>query len=808
MPLTVTDQGGTIVLANDFLTFTFSLRHGRFSLRPAGAPDGLPALVNATALAVYRSGLRTITARMDERGSIVYKEARGQDIHGPGHHALFYWTDDVARLGLTVVVYDNLPFVLVRLLFTHRSAGPLAIERLAPVQADPAAGGGLSFAVPPARLALFRNGWSSWSPALRAGPGDPPPDGQFVKHARAAFLNAETPAGSKNEFWSESFTAIGPPADPAGGPRTGLVAGFVSLADQFSAIGLTLASEGRGGEPPQHPLQMVCQADQVQLPADTSLGSEWAYLQWLDLRQDDVFGDYACATARQMDARVPVRGPVGWSTWSTAGPEPSADRLGQALGRLIRTESVLPVEVLQLDAGYAPLPGDWRQMDSARFPRGLAALAEQIRASGRIPGLWLAPFVVHPDSVLAADHGDWLLKDGSGRPVNAGQLDGTSIYALDTSHPEVGEWLAKLIRTVRREWGFAYLKLDFLYAAALPGKRRDPQLTRAQALRRALWQIREAAGADTFLAAAGCPLGPAVGLVNAMRIGPDGAPAWVTRAGRWGALFKGGPAAPGARNAIRNTLTRSPLHRRWWLNDPDALSVRGPEAGESLSAAEARSLVSAVGLAGGLRVFGDDLVDLDPGRRALLAAVLPELADGATACDLLESEAPSRYALRLVRPWGAWTVLGIFNWEDDARDITVRLSEAGIEGGRPLHVYDFWSRQYHRLTAAELLLPQVPGHGCHVLGIRAMAAGPHLVASSFHISQGGEISEWTGGPDRLRFTLTLGRRAEGEVLLWSARPPGGARSGGQLVPLVDLGGGVSALHLAVDRAASVEVQFA
>jgi alpha-galactosidase len=32
------------------------------------------------------------------------------------------------------------------------------------------------------------------------------------------------------------------------------------------------------------------------------------------------------------------------------------------------------------------------------------------------------------------------------------------------------EWLAALMKQVRA-WGFDYLKLDFLYAGALPGKR-------------------------------------------------------------------------------------------------------------------------------------------------------------------------------------------------------------------------------------------------------------------------------------------------------------------------------------------------
>ena len=82
-------------------------------------------------------------------------------------------------------------------------------------------------------------------------------------------------------------------------------------------------------------------------------------------------------------------------------------------------------------------------------------------------------------------------------------------------------WLAELAQTAVQQWGYRVLKLDFLYAAALPGVRHDAGATRAQALRRGLQAIRDGAG-DAFLLGCGCPFGPAVGLVDGMRIGLDG----------------------------------------------------------------------------------------------------------------------------------------------------------------------------------------------------------------------------------------------------------------------------------------------
>lgn len=802
MPLTVEEHGGKIALANDAFNFNFDRGTGHFSIRRAGADT--PALVECTAQVVYRLGGRARTVRMDDEGTIVWKDAPGRDAHGTGRHSLFYWTGADARLGLTVVMYDELPFLLLRLTLSHRDQASWTVESLMPVTAGERPGGGLQ--LPGDRgLACLRNGWASWSPAGRAACGEDSLDGQFTRHARTAFLNAQTPPGTRTRLWSESFTVLAATED--GAPRgTGLVAGFVSLGDQFGAVGVEAPVAPKGAPAPVAALELVAQCDDVDLPPDTSLASEWAYLQWVDVTQPDAAVDYVQAVARQMDVRVPVRGPVGWAHEPAQyGALQEADVLA-ALDAAVRGRDTLPIELVQVGSGYAELPGDWMQVNSTKFPHGMAWLAEQIRAQGCTPGVWLAPFVAHPDSLVAADHPDWLLHDSGGRPVVAGMLGGANVFALDTSHPGVLEWLGTLIHRVRRDWGFPCIELDYLYAAALPGRRHDASLTRAQALRHALLHIRETAGPDTFLRASGCPLGPAIGLVNAMRIGPDGAPAWYARGGRWAAAFKPGPVMPGARNAIRNALVRGVLHRRWWLNDPDALLLR--EAGEepgALTEAEARSLASVAGLSGGLRVFGDDLAGLSPARRALAAVLLPDVPQFATALDVLERELPERYVLHMERPHGRWIVAGVFNWEDSPRDIRVRLCDLRYGASGPWHVYDFWTRQYHRLTADEWLLPQVPAHGVHLLGIRPLLPGPHLVATSFHFSQGGEVTGWESGGARLGFTVVLGRRAEGEVLLWTPAPVMAATCAGGPVEVQAAGGGVTVLRFTVDKSARVDV---
>ena len=182
-----------------------------------------------------------------------------------------------------------------------------------------------------------------------------------------------------------------------------------------------------------------------------------------------------------------------------------------------------------------------------------------MRGRGLVPGLWLAPFVVEPHSRLAQAHPDWLLRGRPDRPVNSGYFYSFFGYALDATHPAVPEHLERLGRTLRG-WGFGFIKADFCYAGALPARRHDPSLTRAQALRRGLEALRRGLGEETFLLGCGCPYGPALGIVDAMRIGPDTAPGW--RPELWSLpwtrpLLRAERSLPSLRNALRHVLAHS-----------------------------------------------------------------------------------------------------------------------------------------------------------------------------------------------------------------------------------------------------------
>jgi len=294
-------------------------------------------------------------------------------------------------------------------------------------------------------------------------------------------------------------------------------------------------------------------ADQLQGQYETGEG------EWFLGRGDEatVFARYVNELSKRLGKKSDRPAPRIWCSWYslyTAIDEATLHSVFDGLGDL-------PFDVLQVDDGWQISIGDWEP--NTRFPSGMKALAEKIKSTGRRAGLWLAPLIAVESSRLFRAHSDWFLRDARGKFVSAGFNWGERLFALDTTHPTVLEWLAALMKQVRA-WGFDYLKLDFLYAGALPGKR-HADMPREAACRQGLKMMREAMGAEAFFLTCGAPILPSLGLCDALRVGPD-------VSGKWedprDAVLLYNPTTPGTRNAIRTTVNRLWL-QPLVMTDPD-----------------------------------------------------------------------------------------------------------------------------------------------------------------------------------------------------------------------------------------------
>ena len=666
----------------------------------------------------------------------------------------------------------------------------------------------------PGDLRFFSNGWQSWNYTGSYGPGDRPARTRLGPLTSPARVNAGTPQPrARGHFGSDLFGVV------ADSPRrSGVLVGFLSQREAFGSLEVKLASR-----PPR--MALWANGDGIRLDPGKEFATDWACLQYVGLDAPDPLEPYLEAVARENGARRDGPVPVGWCSWYYFLQKVTEKDILSNLAWATEHLAEIPLKLIQIDDGFEADVGDWFGR-AAGFPGDLAELSRRIRGAGFQPGLWLAPFIIKPTSRLARECPEWVVGGRFGLPANAGFNWNTFSRALDVTQPQVLDWVRGLIRTATREWGFDYLKLDFLYAAAIPGKRQDATITRAQALHKALSVIREEAGPKVTLAGCGCPLGSGIGIFDSMRIGEDVAARWEPAYKGIEFFFNREPDFPSARHAIRNTLARAPLHRRWWVNDPDCLLVRDTQEASGsaatrrggvnddfvpdahLTEAEVQSLATTIALSAGSLIVSDHLPHLSEERRAWLARLIPPLPQAARVVDWMESAYPSRLVLPLSGVVGRWHLVAFLNWDNGAKDATIDLSSLGLPQSADYHLLDYWGERYRCLQGPRLDLPQLEAHGAFLAAVRPVGAPPQYLGDTLHVSQGLSIHRWQPSEERLSAEVVLGRRGRGTAWLSLPAEPIEAIFAGRTIPWRREGEGIYALPLDVDGEGDLEIRWA
>jgi alpha-galactosidase len=451
---------------------------------------------------------------------------------------------------------------------------------------------------PAAPARFFKHGYQSWSGSYPSAIGDPaPPQTRSLLNRISHQSESQRPETAPENATSELFTIVESDSSPER-----FLCGFVGAANQFTT--LTAAS----------PSRLIARVlfDGVRLRPGEAVSAE-PLVHWRSNQEPaGMAARWAELLGSRMNARVSAAYQCGWCSWYQYFAAITETDLRSNLNKLQELRRELPIDVIQLDDGFQSALGDWEHTN-AKFPSGLKNNADQIRQAGFTAGLWIAPFLAAHDSKLMRAHPNWFVGDQNGEPLPVinnpswTASDDKYAYALDPSNPNVTTYLEQLFARLVHDFSYRYLKIDFLFAAAVEGHRYDPDLTRAQTLRRGLEAIRRGAGDGAFILGCGCPLGPAVGIVDGMRIGPDVAPYW------------GGSIEPGTRLAIKAIIARSFMHRRLWLNDPDCLMLRAQQT--RLSREERFALACAIALSGGMLLISDDMNLLDRDGRKLFRMV-------------------------------------------------------------------------------------------------------------------------------------------------------------------------------------------
>lgn len=398
---------------------------------------------------------------------------------------------------------------------------------------------------------------------------------------------------------------------------------------------------------------------------------------------------YGSAVRRLHNARVQGDNLLGWWSWLPYSGTINEGAVLTTAEWLSKHLKHLGYVFLQIDEGYDYARGEYATPDAAHFPSGMRQLMQDVTTLGLKPGIWAAPFFVSNRSWVYEHHKDWLVHNGAGNPIFLGydgNVGGDMLFALDPTHPGAQEYLRQTYRTLVREWGMRYIKLDLMNKTTVEGYYYRPHTTALEAQRIGLEVIRKAVGEDVLLDKDDSPMLNAVGLVDEGRISGDNAHSYL----------KTKENAPGI-------AARYYMHRNFFVNDPDAFSVQEvvrpaavtgtPQAPLSLNEAQVAIVLAAV--SGGMFEIGDDLPTLgsEPDRLALVTnpdlLQMAMLGRASVPVDLLtygpEDEQPSMFLLREDQ---RQSMLAVFNWTEQPRSRALKLTELGLPTDHRLRFYD------------------------------------------------------------------------------------------------------------------------
>ncbi len=386
---------------------------------------------------------------------------------------------------------------------------------------------------------------------------------------------------------------------------------------------------------------------------------------------------YGDAIRRLHHARFPSETPIGWWSWTAYyGGINEGETLANADWQAEYLKS-LGYKYFQIDEGYQYARGEYATANAAQFPDGMRFVGRHITQDGLTFGIWTGAFEVTSRAWVYEHHKDWLVHNANGEPISGRQVwnqKTDTLFTLDTTHPGAQEYLRQTYKTLVREWGVRFIKLDFMDTTAIEGYRYRPNTTALEAQRIGLQIIRDTVGDDVVLDKDGSPMLNAVGLTDTGRISTDTAHSFdATKT-----------AAPGI-------AARFYMNRNFFVNDPDAFNTtaesfsNGRDLPPSLALSAAEGSIALSAVSGGMYEIGDDMLVLGSQKDRLALVENADLLDMAkigqasTPLDLMtyepEDDQPSIFFLR-ESPRQA--ILTVFNWTKTTRTHTLKLVELGL----------------------------------------------------------------------------------------------------------------------------------
>ncbi|MDR2675028.1 MAG: alpha-galactosidase [Opitutaceae bacterium] len=560
----------------------------------------------------------------------------------------------------------------------------------------------------------------------------------------------DSPSGAAAvSYHADPGLVIIPDARPA---SAALFIGFDGQTEHLSDIALRLDQNLTA----LRTLTALAEFDGVTVPPGATRSTHALYIQ-TGADCDTLLRAHAARVAERRGSRSAANKNV-FCTWYFYGPEITAADIRSDLAELKRRP--VKFDTFLIDYNWDNRFGDWNP-DTARFPGGMKAMADEIKAAGLLPGIWSCPFFLDPKSEALKRHPDLPLKNRKGgRITNKTMPFMEPCFVLDPTAPSAEAFLTELCRKFTG-WGYGYLKFDFLRIVTLDENTafHDRTMNRAQAYRRGLEILRRAAGERTMIGIWGGLYEASAGLVDIMRSGSD-------VRGHWDPL-------PGDLHStrypvrMRQTFARAFYDDILWTGDQDALQLRRRAFDRrwrstrphismgNFTDEEAFSLVAYRFLGGGVVQVSEKLDEIDQDRYDLYKMVIPTRAPVARRFGGWTDYLPEKFASRFDgkkesgrMPLPPWSVVTLCNWNGNtAKALAFKPADVPDLPAAPVYAaFEFKTQTFLGVYKPDdTIVQDLPPHAARIIRLTPLdAPGRHLVGTDLSMTCGMEIQSFDG----------------------------------------------------------------
>lgn len=659
-----------VSLHNSNLTVSINPQNGSYSIQSASLQA--PVLESGVGAEINHHWVRS--SDYPHHSAV---QSSFQDALGSGQQATVTFSGLASQPDLVCILrlYNDLPYGTVEVEVVNHTSKTVSVQNIRDVDAIGSPKVNLGGTEGSDRI-MFET--YSEDPTIHIGGLDQAPDGTYVGVRDGLIYNLRTKqslflaAVTAEKFMTALHLKVDKP--PMGASSIG------SLT--VDSTGTTEGVVARDHIPPDQQLKLTLPVEPgKELASERVMFASGPHYH----AQLEAYG----AAVRKLDhARVDSMPPMGWWSWTAFyGGMNEGEVLTNAKWLAAHLKK-LGFNFCHLDEGYDYARGEYVTTNATQFPDGMRKVGYKITNMGLHLAVWTAPFEVSQRAWVYEHHKDWLVHDAKGQPIRIAYVHRNSdaLYALDTTNPGAQKYLTETYRTLTREWGVRYIKLDFMDSSMIEGYYYRPHTTAYEAERIGLEVIRKAVGNKVLLDKDGSPMLGPVGLVDEGRIAPDT-----------------GHSFSASVDADPNIAARYYINRNFFISDPDAFSVSTevePQQSwhnmkKPLTFNEAEVQIVLAAVAGGMYDIGDDLPTLaaSPDRLALVENKnllrMVELRRAAVPIDLMTfSPADQIPSIYFLKEDARQSMLAVFNWTDGTRSHTIELSSLGLAEGHTYEAYD------------------------------------------------------------------------------------------------------------------------